>query len=398
MKKKRFSKLETICITILLISALSCFAGYFLHFYFEEPTIKIKGTEEIILEIKEEYKEPGYIATLDEKDISKNVKISGKVDNTKVGDYTLTYSVTNTKGKKKKEATRIIKVRDKVRPVLKLKGKPTTTINFGSKYKEPGYTATDNYDGDITKNVKITGKVNTNKLGNYNLTYTITDSSENIATNTRLVKVVDNQNPTITLKGKQRIVLKVGATYQEPGYSAYDNYDKDLTDSIYVSGKINTNKAGIYEKIYSVKDSSGNYSSISRIIQVGDQTDIDEATYIMVSIKEQHLWYYQNGKLKISTDVVTGKKGVWDTLTGRFRITNKVAGTYLVGADYKCWVDYWMLFDYRSQSGLHDATWLSKFGGDIYKTKGSHGCVNMPYSKARALFNSVSLGTLVIIY
>ena len=110
------------------------------------------------------------------------------------------------------------------------------------------------------------------------------------------------------------------------------------------------------------------------------------------------MWYYKNGKLSLSTDIVSGRKGVWDTLTGKFRISDKVAGTYLVGADYRCWVDYWMLFDYASQSGLHDATWLSEFGGDVYETKGSHGCVNMPYNKARQLFNSVSIGTLVLIY
>lgn len=396
--KNRFNKLEITCILIFITAAVACFAGYFLHIYLEEPTLKIKGNKEITLELKEEYKEPGYIATLSEKDITKDVKVTGKVDTTQIGDYTLTYSVTNTKGKKEATLYRTVKVRDKVNPVIKLKGNATTTINYGSTYKEPGYKATDNYDGDITKNVKITGKVNTKKLGSYQLTYNITDSSENVATTTRTVKVVDLEKPTITLQGKQRMVIKVGATYTEPGCTATDNYDGNITENITVSGKINTNKAGIYEKIYTVKDSSGNYTSITRIVQVGAQTDIDESTYIMISIKEQHLWYYQNGKLKLSTDIVSGKKGVWDTLTGRFRITNKVAGTYLVGADYRCWVDYWMLFDYRSQSGLHDATWLNKFGGDVYKTKGSHGCVNMPYNQAKALFNSVSLGTLVIIY
>ena len=60
---------------------------------------KIKGNKEITLELKEEYKEPGYIATLSEKDITKDVKVTGKVDTTQIGDYTLTYSVTNTKGK-----------------------------------------------------------------------------------------------------------------------------------------------------------------------------------------------------------------------------------------------------------------------------------------------------------
>ena len=398
MKKHVFSKVEIISLVVIIIMALACFAAYFFHLYIVEPEIKLKGENEITIELKEEYNDPGIIAKLEDKDISNNVKIDGKVDNTKIGDYTLTYSVTNSKGKKKREVTRIVKVRDKVKPVLKLKGYTRYNVNYASQYKELGYTATDNYDGTITDKVKVEGTVDTNKLGTYKITYTVEDSSSNKTTVNRIVKVVDKKAPSIKLKGKSRMVIKVGASYKESGYTAYDNYDKDLTNSVSVKGKINTSKAGIYEVIYSVKDSSGNYNSVSRFVQVGDQSDIDEDNYIMVSIKEQKLWYYKNGKLYLSTNVVTGKKGVWDTLTGRFRITDKVAGTYLVGADYKCWVDYWMLFDYRSQSGFHDATWLSSFGGDVYETRGSHGCVNMPYSKARSLFNSVSLGTLVLIY
>ena len=136
--KKRFNKLEITCISIFLTAAIACFAGYFLHIYFEEPTLKIKGNKEITLELKEEYKEPGYIATLSEKDITKDVKVTGKVDTTQIGDYTLTYSVTNTKGKKEATLQRTVKVRDKVNPVIKLKGNATTTIIYGSTYKEPG--------------------------------------------------------------------------------------------------------------------------------------------------------------------------------------------------------------------------------------------------------------------
>lgn len=399
MKKKHvFSKVEILSLIIIILMAVSCFGAYFLHTYIVEPNIKIKGDNEIVIEVKEKYKEPGVVALLEDKDISDQVKINGKIDNTKIGDYTLTYSVTNSKGRKEKKVTRVVKVRDSEKPVLKLKGYTSYKVNYASKYKDYGYTATDNYDGVITDKVKVAGKVDTSKLGTYKLTYSVTDSSSNKVTRTRTVKVVDKEVPSITLKGKKRMVVKVNGKFNEPGYSSYDNYDKDLTNNVKVTGKVNTSKSGVYELVYSVKDSSGNYNSISRFVQVGDQTDVDEDNYIMISIKEQKLWYYKNGKLNLTANVVTGKKDVWDTLTGRFRITNKVAGTYLVGADYRCWVDYWMLFDYKSQSGLHDATWLSSFGGDIYKTRGSHGCVNMPYNKARSLFNSVALGTLVIIY
>lgn len=396
--KKKFGKIEIICILVLIILAVSFIAAYFLYSYFEEPEITLKGDKEIIIELKENFNDPGVMATLGEEDISKNVKIKGEVDNTKIGEYTLTYSVTNSKGKKKKEVIRTVNVLDKTKPSLKLKKYVSYNIKYASSYKDLGYVATDNYDGDITSKVKVTGSVDTSKLGTYKLTYTVYDSSGNKAEKSRTIKVIDNEKPSISLKGKERMIIKVGARYNEPGYTSYDNYDKDTTNKVKISGKVNSSKAGIYQLTYTVTDSSGNTNSTSRFIQVGDQSDIDEDNYIMISIKEQKLWYYKNGKLKLSSNVVTGKKGVWDTLTGSFRITDKVAGTYLVGPDYKCWVDYWMLFDYRSQSGLHDATWLSDFGGNVYESSGSHGCVNMPYSKAKSLFNSVSLGTLVIIY
>ena len=398
MKNKRFNKLEKICLIIALLSAILCFVGYFSYSYLIEPEITLKGKKEITIDLNSKYNDPGVTAFQGEKDISKNVKIKGKVDTTKVGDYTLTYIITNLKGYQKQEITRVIKVRDGEKPTLKLKGKSPYVISYQTTYKEPGYTATDNYDGNLTNKVKITGKVNTKKLGTYKLYYTVEDSSSNKITKIRVVKVVDNKSPQITLKGKSRIVIKLNGHYQEPGYTAYDNYEGDMTNKVYISGKVNTKKAGVYKITYNLSDSSGNFTSVERFIQVGNQSDIDEDNYIFISIKEQKLWYYKNGKLFLSTDIVSGRKGVWDTLTGEFRITDKVAGTYLVGVDYRCWVDYWMLFDYASQSGLHDATWLSEFGGDIYETKGSHGCVNMPYNKAQKLFRNVSLGTLVLIY
>lgn len=398
MKNKRFSKLEKICLLIVFIASILCFIGYFSYSYLVEPEISLKGNKEMTISLNEKYEDPGVVALLGATDVSSNVKVEGKVDTTKVGDYTLTYIITNTKGYKKQEITRLVKVRDGEKPTLKLKGSAPYKISYGKAYKEPGYIATDNYDGNLTDKVKRTGTVNTKKLGTYKLYYTVTDSSSNKITKIRVVKVVDNKKPTITLKGKSRIVIKLNGTYKEPGFTAYDNYEGDLTSKVYVSGTVNTKKVGVYKLTYNISDSSGNFTAVERFIQVGDQSDIDEDNYIFISIKEQKLWYYKNGKLSLSTDIVSGRKGVWDTLTGKFRISDKVAGTYLVGADYRCWVDYWMLFDYASQSGLHDATWLSEFGGDVYETKGSHGCVNMPYNKARQLFNSVSIGTLVLIY
>ena len=120
-------------------------------------------------------------------------------------------------------------------------------------------------------------------------------------------------------------------------------------------------------------------------------------TYILISIKSQKLWYYKNGKLKLTANVVTGQKGKHDTPKGTYKILSKARSVYLVGPDYRSYVNYWMLINRGYQIGLHDATWRSSFGGSIYKYNGSHGCVNLPYSKARYLYNYAPLGTKVII-
>lgn len=120
-------------------------------------------------------------------------------------------------------------------------------------------------------------------------------------------------------------------------------------------------------------------------------------TYVLVSIKKQKLWYYKNDKLVFSSYVVTGQKNKYDTPRKTYYILGKARSVYLIGPDYKSFVNYWILIDGKMQIGLHDASWRSSFGGNIYKYNGSHGCVNMPYSKARYVYNNIKIGTRVVI-
>jgi hypothetical protein len=131
-------------------------------------------------------------------------------------------------------------------------------------------------------------------------------------------------------------------------------------------------------------------------VQKSGSDDIGN-TYIEISIDRQHLWYYVNGKLKMQTDIVTGMKGVHDTPTGVYYITERINGKYLTGDTYRTWVNKWMRLT-NMGIGLHDATWKSSFGGSIYTYNGSHGCINLPYSFACDLFDAVYVGLPVIIY
>lgn len=131
--------------------------------------------------------------------------IDSNVDATKTGSYEI--KVTAQYGKK--TATQIIKVevRDKKAPEITLNGDAEMTVEAGSEFSDPGYTATDNCDGDITDSVKVSGdKVDKDKAGKYTVTYEVSDSSGNKATATRVVSVYDPAATADTVNPGNKII------------------------------------------------------------------------------------------------------------------------------------------------------------------------------------------------
>ena len=121
-------------------------------------------------------------------------------------------------------------------------------------------------------------------------------------------------------------------------------------------------------------------------------------TYVDVDLTNQTVTYILNGAVAFESPCVTGDVSKRrSTPTGVYAVFGHVQGTYLTGPTWKNWVDYWMPFT-RGGCGLHDATWRKNFGGEIYKTNGSHGCVNLPYDKAKELFDLINIGTVVIVH
>lgn len=119
--------------------------------------------------------------------------------------------------------------------------------------------------------------------------------------------------------------------------------------------------------------------------------------YIEVDISKQNLKYFnKNGRIIVKTDVVTGLDNQRDTVLGCYKIYSKEYDRLLRGANYTSHVDYWMPF--YGGYGLHDADWRSSFGGNIYKYSGSHGCVNIPDSKAKEIYQKSKVGTKVLIH
>ena len=115
-------------------------------------------------------------------------------------------------------------VGDTGRPTITLKGESKVTLEAGSEYSDQGATATDVGDGDLSDAIKVTGEVNANKPGTYELRYNVKDSAGNEAvTITRTVVVVDTTSPVITLVGEAVVTIEVGSNYEEQGAIAKDS-------------------------------------------------------------------------------------------------------------------------------------------------------------------------------
>jgi hypothetical protein len=128
-----------------------------------------------------------------------------------------------------------------------------------------------------------------------------------------------------------------------------------------------------------------------------DKDDIGN-TYVEIDLVGQHMWFYKNGVLITQTDVVTGNDGSDKTRTpvGIYKIDYKDRNAILKGEDYAAPVDFWLPFN--GGRGIHDASWRDKFGREIYKTDGSHGCINTPYDVAKTIFDNIEAGTPVVCY
>ena len=121
-------------------------------------------------------------------------------------------------------------------------------------------------------------------------------------------------------------------------------------------------------------------------------------SYVEIDLTNQHLYLFKDGNIVLETDFVSGNMSKPGCMTppGVFGLTYKTKNAVLRGADYQTPVNYWMPFN--GNVGMHDATWRRNFGGTIYLTSGSHGCVNLPLHMAASIYEYVSTGFPVVCY
>lgn len=226
--------------------------------------LELNGHDHVVLEYGENFHDPGasarfYGTYLIPDGITMDVETVGLVDESVVGTYQIRYRAEHERWQEEK--IRTVEVVDTKPPVIWLSETPGSYVLPGQTYREEGFIAQDNYDGDLTDQVVKTVLLD-------RIVYRVEDSSGNGAESVRHIVYYDPEPPVLTLLGDETVKLTEGQNYQEPGYTATDNCDGDISDWVQVSGSVNTQKAGTYQLHYSVKDSFGHEDTAERTVQV----------------------------------------------------------------------------------------------------------------------------------
>lgn len=271
---------------------------------------------------------------------------------------------------------------------------PSLDVTKDKLYVQPTVTAD-------SEELKDTVDTLNDKIG-MSITYTVGDATEKVDTETIASWIVADEKGEVSYdeSAMREFVKTMESTYNTVGKS------KSLATSY---GTTVTVAAGNYGwKI----DEDGEIAQLKEDLEAGKDVSRDFVyaqkaasrsgndygnSYVEVNITAQHVYLYVDGSCVYDTDCVTGNVA-HNTIThnGAYAIAYCEKDATLRGANYTSEVSYWMPF--HNGEGLHDASWRSRFGGTIYKTSGSHGCVNLPTSAAKTIFSYVSAGFPVLVY
>lgn len=280
MSKKRFwtTLVLSTVISAVLVTLTGCLWSGSNHTLRVEPV----GQRDIVLEYGQNYDEAGATAVLQKKNgecVQLPVTTQGSVDTDTIGEYTIRYTA-----KYKRyvgTAYRRVRVTDTEAPVITLVSDPERFTLPDEAYEEEGFTATDNYDGDLTDAVK---RVEADGV----VIYSVADSAGNMTSIVRTIHYNDPEPPVLTLKGEELVIISAGDKYIEPGYTATDNCDGDITADVKVTGSVNNFKVGRYTLTYTAKDSYDNAVYATRTVfvkeravdKVNDTTNPEKVIYL----------------------------------------------------------------------------------------------------------------------
>ncbi|MCI0745114.1 MAG: DUF5011 domain-containing protein, partial [Verrucomicrobia subdivision 3 bacterium] len=240
-----------------------------------KPVITLVGANPQVIECHTSYTELG--ATASDScagDLTSAIAINASAVNVNaVGSYTVTYDVSDPSGNAAITVTRTVNVVDTTPAIITLNGANPMTVECHTAYVEPGATASDTCAGDISASISISGAVDANTVGDYTITYTVSDGF-NTSTATRTVNVVDTTKPVIALVGANPQIIECHTAYTELGATASDSCAGDLSSAVAIDASaVNVNTVGSYTVTYNLSDPDGNAAlTVTRTVNVVDTT------------------------------------------------------------------------------------------------------------------------------
>jgi len=265
-KKNSKKRLAALLSVLVLISA-----GFVSAFFANDFRLDIvlDGEADTLVEYGDSYQEPGARVVLSGKWLLKNgytpekavLQTSTDFREDVLGKYTVNYEASFYGFKA--SAQRTVRLVDMVSPLITLMHTGQTVLP-GQRYEEEGFVAVDNHDGNLTDRVRRTEELGV-------ITYSVMDSSGNPAYVERKIPYFDPEAPELLLVGGEEIVIPCGQVYSEPGFTAEDNADGDLTEDVAVVGEVIWYQPGTYEVVYTVADIFGNVTQKVRTVTVEGQ-------------------------------------------------------------------------------------------------------------------------------
>lgn len=276
-----------------------------------------------------------------------------------------------------------------------LMGRPSVNLEDEGCYLKPGIYSDDK---QLIRNCE-----QMNQLSDMIITYDFADRTETVDRSVIKNWFNINESGDVILDEKlvAQYVDELGYKYDTFGltrtFLTYDNREKVITGGDYgwvidQKAEVKALTEAVESGVTQVREPVYAYKGWSRAAN-----DIGY-TYVEIDLTNQRLVFYKDGTPIVDTPVVTGNPDVEGCATpsGCFAVDAKESPAVLTGEDYEANVTFWMPF--AGNVGIHDASWRSEFGGNLYLWEGSHGCVNVPYDQAAAIYSNLEVGMPVVVY
>jgi len=234
------------------------------------PVITLVGNAIETVEVNTSYTDAWATATDNyDGDISGNIITNNPVNTAILWSYTITYNIIDSSSNASTQVTRTVNVVDTTLPVITLVGNPTETVEVNTNYTDAWATASDNFDGNLTSDIVVINPVDTASLWSYTVSYNVTDTNTNIATEViRTVNILDTTPPVINLTGSSPLTIYKNATYTEFGALCTDNFDATCSITIWWD-TVDTSTLWTYIVSYDVTDANANIATqVTRIVNV----------------------------------------------------------------------------------------------------------------------------------